>query len=126
MQSTYIRYERRGDKVTPVRVTKSWVSREVQNVDTRRAPKVVRKFQATRVSQVPWRQLTDREVPRDDAGKAIAWSSGKENVETRERILTLGNVRECCMPAPVLFIDDPAGWLPCFKHTDLDTQPGCP
>lgn len=80
--STFVRYERRGNRVQPVRVTKSWVSQEIKSMDGRKEPKLVRKFMATSVTEVPMRKLTDRE----DAPEA--WESF-ERVESRERLLTL-------------------------------------
>lgn len=80
--STFVRYERRGGALVPVRVTKQWVNRE------ERGGKSSRKFLVTRVTEVPWRQLTDREPALDAAGKPVAWASSAR-VETRERLQTL-------------------------------------
>lgn len=89
MQSTFIRYERSGDKVRAVRVTKQWVTREVPARDSRREPAVQSKFIAVRVSQVPMRQLK-REPVLDEDGLSVPRSSGGDaRVESRERMMTL-------------------------------------
>lgn len=82
--STFVRYERRGTRVQPVRVTKSWVCQEVKALDGRKEPKLVRKFIATSVTEVPMRKLGGREgAPADEP-----WES-YDRRETRERLLTL-------------------------------------
>jgi hypothetical protein len=94
-QSTFVRYERRGDRVVPVRVTKQWVSAEVRGLDNRKEPKVVRKFLATRITELRMSSIRDREVAVDTdpaapsrIGKPVAWASSNR-VETRSRLMTL-------------------------------------
>ncbi len=74
--STFVQYERRGGTLVPVRVTKQWVSRED------RRGQVSRAFQVTRITEVPWRQLTDRERAPEP------WVSSSR-VEGRDRLLIL-------------------------------------
>lgn len=106
--STFVRYERRGDRVIPVRVTKAWVEPPEQ----RSAPgkqkvlsaKLARRFTTVRVTEL-------RKFPNGDVEHGPeAWTSWAERVESRERMLTLdhhvksktgGIIRE-----PILF---PAG-----------------
>jgi len=78
-QSEYVRYERKGDRVVPVRVVKQWVSRELPTNDSRREPVVKRVFRTTRLSEVPWSRLTERESAPEP------WVSS-DRVETRERL----------------------------------------
>lgn len=80
--SQFVRYERRGDRVVPVRVTKQWVTSEVPSMDRRKEPKAVRKFVTVRVTELDPRRLTDREQAPE------AWVSS-DRVETRERLMTL-------------------------------------
>lgn len=104
MQSTFVRYERRGDRVVPVRVTKQWVHTAVKPMDTRKESRRVDAFQATRVTEIGYRRMP-REVAVDENGHPVAWQSYEPRQESRARMLTLyqqvGKVRE-----PVLF---PAG-----------------
>lgn len=51
--STVIRYERRGNRVVPVRVVKQWVA----------SPKDGRRFMTVRVTQVKWSELVRAEPP---------------------------------------------------------------
>lgn len=81
-QSTYVRYERRGDRVVPVRVTKSWVGFEVRQHDNRKEPKQVRKFIATQLTEL-------RRFPRPDYSEGKPEWPVTGRVETRERLLTL-------------------------------------
>jgi hypothetical protein len=71
-QSQYVRYERRRDRVVPVRVIKQWTT-----LDGKEAFKVVR------VTEVP---ITRLAASRESAPEA--WVSSNR-VETRERVLTL-------------------------------------
>lgn len=84
--STFVRYERNGNKVTPVRVTKQWTSIEVPNRDSRKEPEVRSRFKAVRVTQLGWHGF-DR-MPAADEPKAEPWQSS-HRVESRERMLTL-------------------------------------
>ncbi len=76
--STFVRYERRGDRVVPVRVTKAWVTFAAREEETR-------KFITTRVSEL--RRMPRNEPDRDDP-PTPAWESS-HRVETRERLMTL-------------------------------------
>lgn len=87
MYSQYVRYERRGDRVVPVRVMKQWVTNEVAQHDNRKAPKAVRKFMAVRVSELRMGRMP-REEALDAEGKPVAWQSSSR-VESRERLTTL-------------------------------------
>lgn len=90
-ESTFVRYERRGDRVVPVRVTKAWVSTERKPMDTRKAPTVVRAFKAVRVTELRkfpaadgWDDEECRNYPRRE------WPANKvDRVESRERLFTL-------------------------------------
>lgn len=82
-QSTFVRYERRGDRVVPVRVTKSWVTAERKD-----GTKVNPRFTITRVTECRTERLSDREPALDAQGKPVAWVSSSR-VESRERLLTL-------------------------------------
>lgn len=80
-QSTFVRYERVGDKVTPVRVTKQWVNREVAGAirGSNTAFKVVR---VTELRRFPVNEAEpgDPTVP--------AWTSSDRR-ESRERVMNL-------------------------------------
>jgi hypothetical protein len=76
-QSTFVRYERRGDRVVPVRVTKSWVTSEGRTGTPGR-----RAFMTTRVSEL-------RRMPKPDHSEAPPEWPADERVETRERLMTL-------------------------------------
>ena len=82
MLSQYIRYERRGDKLVPVRVTKQWVTFEIPQLDKRKPPRVVRKFIAVRSTALQMRGIGDLEQAPEP------WQSYPDRVETRERLLT--------------------------------------
>lgn len=74
--STFVRYERRGNRVVPVRVTKQWVTAE--GLGGKLKAKV---FSAVRVTEL-------RGIPRGGREQAPeAWSSYPERVESRERLL---------------------------------------
>lgn len=77
--STYIRYERKGARVVPVRVTKSWVTAEGL-----RGKLKTKAFVATRVTEVRMRDVRgDREQAPE------AWDSSPNRVESRARLLGL-------------------------------------
>lgn len=77
-QSNHVRYERRADRVVPVRVSKQWVTFGQE-------PKVQTKFIAVRVSELrnfPPADYTD--CPEEEP-----WTSSQERVESRERLMGL-------------------------------------
>lgn len=74
--TTYVRYERRGTRVVPVRVTKQWVTAEGM-----RGQLKARVFKAVRVTE-----LKMRDVRGDREAAPEAWSSTPERVESRERL----------------------------------------
>lgn len=86
-----MRYERRGNRVVPVRVTKRWVSTEKKALDQRKAPTVVRKFHTVRVTELrkfptpaEWDDDTNERYPRRE------WPANKvDRVESRERVMGL-------------------------------------
>jgi hypothetical protein len=80
-QSSYVRYERNGDRVTPVLVAKKWV-----NPPEKSAAKQ-QKFTVVRVSQLQWGRM-EREPAVDAEGHPVLWQSSSR-VETRERLMTL-------------------------------------
>lgn len=89
-ESTFVRYERRGDRIVPVRVTKAWVEPPEQRVAPGKqkvlkastAAKLARRFVAVRVTEL-------RKWPSGDLEKAPeAWESSKR-VESRERLMGL-------------------------------------
>lgn len=92
--STFVRYKRRGGTVVPVRVTKQWVAPPAARVPQGYDPELDRpkmgtkRFVAVRVTEVPWRQLTDRDRDTVHEGEAEAWCSS-QRVESRERLQTL-------------------------------------
>lgn len=79
-QSTFVRYERRGDKVVPVRVTKQWVSQESKAGTERRTFKTVR---VTELRRMPVNE-PDPELPQAPKG----WQSS-DRVDSRERLMGL-------------------------------------
>lgn len=80
-QSTFVRYERRGDQVVPVRVTKAWVGFVKPALDQRKEPTEVKKFIPVSITELRMRQLTDREgAPKDQP-----WQS-TNRVESRARL----------------------------------------
>ena len=85
MTSSYIRYDSRGLRVVPVRVTKSWV----EPAELKAAPgkqkvlKQGRRFICTRVTE-----LRMRDVRGDREQAPEPWTSW-DRQETRERLLTL-------------------------------------
>lgn len=90
-QSTFVRYERRGNRVIPVRVTKQWVTIEKPAFDGRKAPSVVSKFKTVRVTELrdfpapaQWNMDAYAPYPR----REYPDNSGAR-VETRERLFTL-------------------------------------
>jgi hypothetical protein len=116
-QSTFVRYERRGDRVVPVRVTKQWVSFEKKPIDNRKEPEVTRRFTCSRIQEVRWTKLTDREQAPE------AWVSSSR-VESRERILGLGNVLPAGACQPTLDLDDASKWSLAQVEAPLDLEPG--
>lgn len=90
--STFVRYERRGNRVVPVRVTKQWVTQEGM-----RGQLKAEVFSAVRVTEL-------RGMPRGNREQAPeAWSSYPEQVESRERVLGLVAKYELeCGGEPVL------------------------
>lgn len=75
--ATFVRYERTGNRVVPVRVTKSWVTAEGM-----RGQLKTKAFKATRVTEL-------RRMPNGDREQAPeAWESSRR-VESRERLMTL-------------------------------------
>jgi hypothetical protein len=79
-QSSHVRYERRGNRVTPVRVTKQWVTFGQE-------PKVQKKFITVRASVLRAFPPADySDCPREEP-----WTSGDfgPGVESRERVLGL-------------------------------------
>ena len=76
--STYVRWERRGDRAIPVRVTKSWVTAEGL-----RGKLKARAFIPTRVTELRMRDVRgDRETAPEP------WTSW-DRVESRQRLLGL-------------------------------------
>lgn len=74
--STFVRYERKGDRAVPVRVTKSWVTTEGRGGQKQRA------FRVTRVSEL-------RRIPNADREQAPEPWCSSQRVESRERLMTL-------------------------------------
>lgn len=75
--STFVRYERKGDRVVPVRVTKQWVTAEGM-----RGQLKAKVFKAVRVTEL-------RRMPNAGREQAPeAWESSRR-VESRERLMTL-------------------------------------
>lgn len=131
--STYIRYERRGDRVVPVRVTKSWV----EPPELRAAPgkqKVLkptqagRRFAATRVTEVKM-----RDVRGGREGSPEPWTSW-DRQESRARLQ--GLVVKYKLPEGgepvlvpvgsghgVLTLDDPSKWTRAQAEQPMDAEP---
>ncbi len=78
--ATFIRYERRGARLAPVRVTKQWV-----NFGDKVKPDW--RFIAVRATEVSLGRVWDRERTQEP------WCSSSR-VETRERLMTLAQVGE--------------------------------
>jgi hypothetical protein len=76
-QSSFIRYERTGDRVQPVRITKSWVSDGAE----------ARIFAVTRVTEVPWRRVFKAQ-PIEEC------SSYQAPQDTRASLLASGILKE--------------------------------
>lgn len=85
-QSTYVRYERRGDRVVPVRVTKQWIHTEKKALDQRKEPTIVRAFRTTRVTEL--RRMPVNEVDPAEPQAPKGWQSS-DRVESRERMMGL-------------------------------------
>lgn len=91
-ESIHTRYERSGDKVTPVRVTKQWVEFGKE-----------RKFIPTRVTTVPFRKPSHG--PDD-------WQSSKAPPMGRDALVSAGLIRPEGYGQRYLKLDDPATHLP--------------
>lgn len=87
--STYVRYERRGDRVIPVRVTKQWVTAERPNHDSRKAPTQIRKFLAVQVTEMARFPRPDREALAEAPPEPYQSFPPGYRTETRDRLLTL-------------------------------------
>lgn len=84
-QSTFVRYERVGDKVTPVRVTKQWVNRETRKGASGNDSRLDSAFRVVRVTEL--RRFPVNE-PEPGDPKVPAWTSS-DRQETRERVMNL-------------------------------------
>lgn len=121
--SSFVRYERRGNRVIPVRVTKTWVTAEGL-----RGKLKARSFHATRVTELKMRDVRGgRETAPEE------WCSF-HNRETRERVLGLvtkyklaeGGER-VLIPLgdgiPVLPIGDQSTWTQRQAEQPFDPEP---
>lgn len=121
--SSYVRYERRGARVVPVRVTKQWDEREGMRGNLKQ-----KAFKAVRVTE-----LKMRDVRGDREQAPEAWTSSPARVETRERLLTLCvkyELEEGGLPiltdptaGPYLAIGDQSTWTERQVNTPLDAEP---
>lgn len=134
--SSYVRYERRGQRVVPVRVTKAWVEppevREVpgkQKVLKQGQVAKVRSFHAVRVTEL---KMRDVRGGREEAPEA--WSSWPERVESRARLLNLPvkyKLAEGGEPvltpvgagSPTLPIGDATQWTMAQARQPMDAEP---
>jgi hypothetical protein len=90
-QSSFVRYERRGATVVPVRVTKQWI---VSPVTGERA------FRVVRLTEVGWPR-------RPDLFVSTAPGAVKIDTPTRAQVLASGNVKPAGLGA-CLQLDDAA------------------
>jgi hypothetical protein len=106
--SSFVRYERRGNRVVPVRVTKSWVSAEGL-----RGQLKARSFHATRVTEL---KMRDVRGGREEAPEA--WSSWPERVESRARLLAMPVKYKLAEGGEPVLVPEGAG-LPTLAIGDL-------
>jgi hypothetical protein len=93
--NTHVRYER-GDKVTPVRITKQWVNFGKE--------KPTRKFISTRCTVVGFGAVNHG--PDE-------WTSSKAPPVNRDELIRQGLIRRPSYESlPCLELDDPATWNP--------------
>lgn len=89
----HVRFERRGDRVQPVRVRKEWVA----------LPSGKRKYITVRVTEVGFGRPEEAPEP---------WSSAPAPEETtRNSLLKQGLIRELGHGEKFLPLGDPTGWM---------------
>jgi hypothetical protein len=101
-QSQYVRYERVGNRVKPVRVVKQWDEREGLRGNLKQ-----RVFKTVRVTE-----LKMRDVRGDREQAPEAWTSSPARVESRERLLGLVVKYELEQGGEPVLVDPYAG--PCL------------
>lgn len=125
--STFVRYESRGGRKVPVRVTKQWVTFES------RGGKTTRRFITTSVTELKYRDIRaglDRTYVHE--GQHENWVSNTRQ-DTRERLL--GMVVRYSLPegglpvledptaGPFLPLDDASGWTLRQAQQPMDAEP---
>jgi hypothetical protein len=91
--STHVRFDRKGDKVTPLRVTKQWVMGPGKSE--------AKKFIPVRSTVVGFGRISHG--PEE-------WQSSKEKPMDRSAMIAAGLIRPLGSGEPCLELDDPAGW----------------